>query len=71
MEIKKCPKCNSEVTMMFGITRIPSCYALCKTCKSEYDLPGVKVKILNNLKVSKTTLHAVERKWNKIWRNEK
>lgn len=68
IELKKCPSCGGDIKLMvnpFHIERNCDCFIRCKECKKEYDLPTVKLKILKNLKVSKTTLREASIAWNK------
>lgn len=64
-ELRKCPTCGGDIRLMFGLMRVPQCYAECKKCKREYSLPTVKVKTLKNLSISKTTKAVAKKAWNK------
>lgn len=66
--LNKCPQCGGDIILMtnpFHYDLDCDCFARCTNCKKEYELPSVKLKILKNLRISKTTLHEAESAWNK------
>lgn len=66
-ELRNCPQCGGDVKLManpFHKTDECACFARCSKCKKEYGLPNVKLKILKNLRVSKTTLRESAKAWN-------
>jgi hypothetical protein len=68
IKLRKCPLCGGNKKLMANPFHIESdcdCFTRCKECRKKYDLPTVKLKILKNLKVSKTTLREASIAWNK------
>lgn len=68
IELKKCPACGGDIKLManpFHIDKNCDCFARCIECRKEFDLPTVKLKILKNLRVSKTTYRQACISWNK------
>lgn len=65
-ELKPCPKCGGEIVTMCGIMRTPQIYAMCKSCRAEFDLPNVKLKTWksNPIRISKTTIRQAAEAWN-------
>ena len=66
-KIRKCPICGGDVKLManpFHKEDECECFARCKNCGKEYGLPTVKLKILRNLRVSKTTIKEATKAWN-------
>jgi hypothetical protein len=67
-ELKKCPSCGGDIKLMANPFRYEhdcDCFIRCKECRKEYELPRVKLKVLKNLRVSKTTLREASIAWNK------
>lgn len=65
-ELKKCPSCGGDIKLMANpFNRYSKCvfFARCTKCKKEYDLPKVKLRVLKNLRISKTTLREAEKEW--------
>lgn len=56
-ELKPYPKCGGEIVTMCGLLRTPQIFVRCKSCKTEFDLPNVKLKTWksNPIRISKTT----------------
>ena len=68
IKLKKCPSCGGDIKLManpFQPERKCDCFARCMKCSKEYDLATVKLKILRNLKISRTTLREASIAWNK------
>lgn len=65
-KLKPCPKCGREIVTMCGLMRTPRIYARCKECKTEFDLPNVKLKTWksNPIRISKTTIREADEAWN-------
>lgn len=69
IKLKKCPSCEGNIKLManpFHIGGKCDCFARCTKCKKEYDLPKTKLKILKNMRVSKTTMREASMEWNNL-----
>lgn len=69
-EEKPCPKCGGEIILMGELLRNPQIYAECQKCKTEYDLPKVKLRAWpsNLTRISKTTIREAQKAWDALYR---
>ena len=72
-ELRKCPSCNGDIKLManpFHYGHNSDCFARCISCKKEYELPTVKLKITKRFyKISKTTIREASETWNLLQDN--